>query len=126
MSDPKTIKPNGAAPGKMWGGRFEAAPNASFYDFERSWQFDQRLLPYELALDRVWAGAITKAGILTESERNRIVSALDEIGQRASVDQPWLDASTAEDVHHFVEMALIEKLDSSGQSCIRDAAATRW
>ncbi len=50
---------------KMWGGRFERGPDASFYEFERSWQFDRRLLPQELALDRAWARAIAAAGILT-------------------------------------------------------------
>ena len=54
---------------KMWGGRFERAPDASFYEFERSWQFDRRLLPQELALDRAWARAIAAAGILTHDER---------------------------------------------------------
>ena len=48
---------------KMWGGRFERGPDASFYEFERSWQFDRRLLPQELALDRAWARAIAAAGI---------------------------------------------------------------
>ena len=39
---------------KMWGGRFERGPDASFYEFERSWSFDRRMLPQELALDRAW------------------------------------------------------------------------
>ena len=67
------------APGdqKMWGGRFERGPDASFYEFERSWSFDRRMLPQELALDRAWAGAIAAAGILTADEAKQIVAALD-------------------------------------------------
>ncbi len=99
---------------KMWGGRFERAPDASFYEFERSWQFDRRLLPHELALDRAWARAIAAAGILTREEGQRIVAALDEIESRAESDAAWLDGSQAEDVHHFAETALIEKLGSLG------------
>jgi argininosuccinate lyase len=99
---------------KMWGGRFERAPDASFYEFERSWQFDRRLLPHELALDRAWARAIATAGILTHEESERIVAALDEIELRAESDAAWLDASKAEDVHHFAETALIEKLGPLG------------
>jgi argininosuccinate lyase len=99
---------------KMWGGRFERAPDASFYEFERSWQFDRRMLPQELALDRAWARGIAKAGILTMEEAQRIVAALDEIEARAASDPAWLDASKAEDVHHFAETALIEKLGSLG------------
>src|SRR5215469_6257649 len=99
---------------KMWGGRFERGPDASFYEFERSWQFDRRMLPQELALDRAWAGAIATAGILSDEERDRIVEALYEIERRAQTDPAWLDASQAEDVHHFAETALIEKLGLLG------------
>src|ERR1700690_4229253 len=99
---------------KMWGGRFDRGPDASFYEFERSWQFDRRMLPQELALDRAWARAIASAGILTSEECQRIIAALDEIGNRALTDSAWLDSSTAEDVHHFAETALIEKLGSLG------------
>ncbi len=99
---------------KMWGGRFERGPDASFYEFERSWQFDRRMLPQELALDRAWARGIAAAGILTPEEARRIVAALDEIEQRAATDSAWLDASNAEDVHHFAEAALIEKLGPLG------------
>jgi argininosuccinate lyase len=99
---------------KMWGGRFERAPDASFYEFERSWQFDRRFLPQELALDRAWARAIAAAGILTHEEGQRIVAALDAIESRAESDPAWLDASKAEDVHHFAETALVEKLGPLG------------
>src|SRR5579863_4234422 len=99
---------------KMWGGRFERGPDASFYEFERSWQFDRRLLPQELALDRAWARAIATAGILNDEECAQIVRALDEIERRAKAEPAWLDASTAEDVHHFAESALIEKLGTLG------------
>ena len=37
---------------KMWGGRFERAPDKAFYEFECSFDFDRRLLPFELQLDR--------------------------------------------------------------------------
>jgi argininosuccinate lyase len=99
---------------KMWGGRFDRAPDPSFYEFERSWHFDRRMLPQELALDRAWARAIAKSGILTDDEARRIVAALDEIESRARTDAAWLDTSTAEDVHHFAESALIEKLGPLG------------
>ena len=99
---------------KMWGGRFERGPDASFYEFERSWQFDRRLLSQELALDRAWARAIAAAGILNDEECTRIVAALNEIERRAESEPAWLDGSNAEDVHHFAESALIEKLGPLG------------
>src|SRR5579862_7833445 len=99
---------------KMWGGRFDRGPDASFYEFERSWKFDRRLLPQEFALDRAWARAIARSGILTNEESDRIVTALDALEARSKSDPAWLNNSTAEDVHHFVETALIEKLGALG------------
>ncbi len=104
------------APGqqKMWGGRFERGPDSLFYEFERSWSFDRRLLPQELALDRAWARAIAAVGILSPQECEAILGALDQIESRGQSDSEWLNSSPAEDVHHFAESALIEKLGPLG------------
>jgi argininosuccinate lyase len=100
--------------GKMWGGRFERAPDASFYEFERSWAFDRRLLAQEFELDRAWARAIAAAGFITQEESQAMVAALDDLERRAASDAAWLDNSKAEDLHHFVESALIEKIGPLG------------
>jgi argininosuccinate lyase len=104
------------APGKskMWGGRFELAPDALFDRFQRSFPFDRRLLAYELAVDRAWAHALEAVGILSANERGRLLEALDQIGERAGKEPGWLDRSPAEDVHHFVEMQLLDLLGSLG------------
>jgi argininosuccinate lyase len=99
---------------RMWSGRFDRAPNDLFDQFQRSFAFDRRLLPYEIAVDRAWAHAIEGAGIITREETKKLLAALDEIAQRAEREPAWLDASSAEDIHHFVEMALIEQLGPLG------------
>jgi argininosuccinate lyase len=99
---------------RLWGGRFERAPNEQFDAFQRSFAFDRRLLPYELAVDRAWARALQGVGILEATEVKQIIAALDKIAERAKMDKAWLDASGAEDVHHFVEKALVEELGSLG------------
>ena len=99
---------------KLWGGRFEQPPDELFYQFQRSFPFDRRLLPYELAVDRAWARGIEKVGILSSSETQQTLEAIDSIGKRAESDPAWLDLSPAEDVHHFVEMALVERLGPLG------------
>jgi argininosuccinate lyase len=98
----------------MWGGRFERGPDALFDEFQRSFPFDQRLLPYELAVDRAWARALAAAKILTADELAKMIAALDQIEQQAKADPAWLAASPAEDVHHFVELQLIERLGTIG------------
>ena len=106
---------NEAAQKKMWGGRFEHSPNREFYEFEQSFKFDRRLLPFEVKLDVAWSRALERNGILTAAEGEEIRSTLDRIEKRAAVEPKWLEDSSAEDVHHFVESALTQMLGPLGQ-----------
>ncbi len=101
---------------RLWGGRFEREPNAHFDAFQRSFAFDRRLLPYEIAVDRAWANALEPIGIFTAAEVKQTLAALDKISGRAKSDSAWVDSfgATAEDVHHFVEKALVEELGPLG------------
>ncbi|HEU0368954.1 MAG TPA: argininosuccinate lyase [Candidatus Acidoferrum sp.] len=101
---------------KLWGGRFERAPDARFDAFQRSFAFDRRLLPYEIAVDRAWAKALQPVGIFTATEVKQTLAALDKIAARAESDPAWVDSfgADAEDVHHFVEKALVEELGPLG------------
>jgi argininosuccinate lyase len=101
---------------RLWGGRFEREPNAQFDAFQRSFAFDRRLLPYEIAVDRAWAKALEPIGIFTAAEVKQTLAALDKIAQRAKTDPAWLASfgADAEDVHHFVEKALVEELGPLG------------
>jgi len=101
---------------RLWGGRFEREPNKQFDAFQRSFAFDRRLLPYEIAVDRAWAKALQPVGVFTGAEVKQTLSALDKISDRAKTDSAWLESfgATAEDVHHFVEKALVEELGPLG------------
>jgi argininosuccinate lyase len=101
---------------RLWGGRFDREPNADFDAFQRSFAFDRRLLLYELAVDRAWAKALEPIGIFTASEVRQTLAALDKIAERVQTDRAWIDSfgANAEDVHHFVEKALVEELGPLG------------
>jgi argininosuccinate lyase len=101
---------------RLWGGRFENAPDANFDAFQRSFAFDRRLLPYEIAVDRAWAKALQSVGIFTDAEVRQTLAALDTIARRAKNDSAWVEGfgADAEDVHHFVEKALVAELGSLG------------
>jgi argininosuccinate lyase len=101
---------------RLWGGRFDKAPDARFDAFQRSFAFDRRLLPYEIAVDRAWTKALVPVGIFTETEVKQTLAALDKIAKRAKTDAAWLETfgADAEDVHHFVEKALVEELGALG------------
>ena len=99
---------------RLWGGRFDSAPDEVFDAFQNSFAFDCRLLPYEIAVDRAWTKAPQQAKILAATEVQQTIAALDKIAQRVETDPVWLASSGAEDVHHFVEKALVEELGPLG------------
>src|SRR5882762_1765835 len=101
---------------RLWGGRFEREPNAQFDAFQRSFAFDRRLLPYEIAVDRAWAKPIEPVGIFTATQVRKTLAALDKIAAQEKTDSAWLEkfGADAEDVHHFVEKALVEELGPLG------------
>jgi argininosuccinate lyase len=92
----------------MWSGRFREPLNVTFEQWQRSFPFDVRLLPQEVAASKAHAKAITAAGILTEVELATMVGGLDEVLRSSGTD--WhataAGATEAEDIHHFVEMQL--------------------
>jgi argininosuccinate lyase len=103
--------------GKMWSGRFREPLDAQFESWQRSLPFDWRLLPQEIAASKAHASALFAAGVLTESERAEISAALDAIAAEHESDAGKAqvrDHATAEDIHHFVELSLIEHIGPLG------------
>jgi len=104
-------------PLKMWSGRFREPLDVEFEAWQRSIVFDWQLLEQEVAASKAHASAIAAAGILTPAEKTQIRAALDSIaadhaseaGQALVRNHP-----TAEDIHHFVELNLVERIGSLG------------
>jgi argininosuccinate lyase len=104
-------------PLKMWSGRFREPLNPAFDHWQRSLRFDWQLLPYEVAASKAHALALQAAGILTPAEHTRIAAGLDSLLQRfAAEDGPqWAGAHPdAEDIHHLVELKLVEAIGDLG------------
>jgi argininosuccinate lyase len=99
---------------KMWSGRFRQPLDPEFEKWQRSFPYDQRLLPFELAASRAHANALAHAGVVSAEELAEIVKALGEIGRRAESDPAFLNDPEAEDVHHFVEKQLAALLGPTG------------
>jgi len=103
--------------GKMWSGRFRESLDAEFEQWQRSIPFDWRLLEHEVAASKAHASALAAAGVLTESERDDLRAALDGIAAEHASQAGKAavrDHTTAEDIHHFVELALVERVGSLG------------
>jgi argininosuccinate lyase len=101
----------------MWSGRFREPLDGEFEQWQRSIVFDWRLLPQEVAASKAHASALVAAYILTESEGAELRDALASIASdHASEAGRALvrDHSSAEDIHHFVELKLVERVGSLG------------
>jgi argininosuccinate lyase len=91
---------------KMWSGRFRQPLDPEFGLWQRSFPFDQRLLPHELAASAAHARALHAAGILSRAELDALLCGLEKIGELATTSGDFLKDEQAEDVHHFVERQL--------------------
>ncbi|MGA9063541.1 MAG: argininosuccinate lyase [Terracidiphilus sp.] len=102
---------------KMWSGRFREPLDAEFEAWQRSIVFDWRLLDEEVASSKAHASALCAAGILSKSETTELRKALDAIAAEYASDEGKAqvrDDASAEDIHHFVELKLVERVGSLG------------
>ncbi len=99
---------------KMWSGRFRQPLDPDFERWQRSFDFDRRLLRYEIAASEAHAHALKDAEIISADELISIVQGLQQILQRASASPEFLQDEEAEDVHHFVEKQLAVLIGDTG------------
>jgi argininosuccinate lyase len=99
---------------KMWSGRFRQPLDPAFERWQRSFPFDQCLLPYELEASRAHSRALEHAGVLSSEELAEILRGLEQIGEKAQADPAFLADDEAEDVHHFVEKQLVALIGDTG------------
>jgi argininosuccinate lyase len=93
---------------KLWGGRFESGPSELFERFSGSLQFDHKLVFADIEGSQAYARALSRAGLLTHDECQRIVDAFDEIASEGR-DPAYFASAVDEDIHTFVIRKLNEK-----------------
>src|ERR1700722_3100361 len=121
-------------PTKMWSGRFREPLDRTFEQWQRSFPFDWRLLPHDVAASQAHARTIAAAGILTPEELEKTLTGLEKVAERttnwahrisASSSEVEYEVSTqqvgaaivasapqAEDIHHYVELELTKEIGS--------------
>src|SRR5437868_10792113 len=92
----------------MWSGRFRRPLNPEFEQWQRSFPFDKRLLPQEIAASSAHARALAGVGVLSAAELKSLLDALAHVKHAVESDPRFLEDSEAEDVHHFLERRLVE------------------
>ena len=99
---------------KPWKGRFTAATDKLVEEYTESISFDQRLYEVDIQGSKAHASMLAKVGVLTNTERDAIISGLDRILE--DIEQGNFSWSrTLEDVHMNIEARLTERIGDVGK-----------
>jgi len=101
-------------PIKPWGGRFTEATDAFVERFTASVGFDYRLYHHDINGSIAHATMLAKVGVLTDAERDQIITGLEEI--RAEIVAGKFTWSVSlEDVHMNIEHVLTQRIGITGK-----------
>ncbi|HME01098.1 MAG TPA: argininosuccinate lyase [Terriglobia bacterium] len=100
---------------KLWGGRFAGdrqapASDPQFEKFSESFSFDQRLILYDLRVNRAYLEALGEAQVLTTAEVHDLTQGLVAIGRYIDSHPDWARGESAEDIHTWVEARLEQEV----------------
>lgn len=99
---------------KLWGGRFTKETSQLTDDFNSSIHFDHILYTYDIEGSTAHAKMLSKQGIISKEEGEKIVVTLSEILKDMEEGKIDFDVS-AEDIHMNVEKILIERIGDIGK-----------
>ncbi len=94
---------------KLWGGNYDAEPNRLFWEFNRSFPFDRRLIREEIAASRAYAVALGQCRAIPAKDASRLDRGLARVLAKYEADPGFADIDV-EDVHSFVETRLEEEI----------------
>jgi len=99
---------------KLWGGRFSGQTASSVEAFTASIHFDARLYKHDIAGSRAHARMLARQGLITEGERDQILTGLAGIEQ--DIDNgTFVFRPELEDIHMNIERALSERVGAAGE-----------
>ncbi len=99
----------------LWGGRFQEGSSDMFRQVNDSLPFDRVLASQDIRGSIIWSRAISKAGVMSQEEQGEIETVLTQLLEKAEAGELDFDASDEEDIHSFVEAALIDALGDLGR-----------
>ena len=99
---------------QLWGGRFTKETDRQVYAFNASIGFDRKLLKEDLEGSRAHVKMLAKQEIITDDDRDAILSGLDSI-ERDVHEGKLPITEEYEDIHSFVEANLIERVGDPGK-----------
>lgn len=92
---------------KLWGGRFAPGQrDPEFEKFSESFSVDQRLVLYDLEVNRAYVRELGRGRVLAPREVRQLTRGLDRIARYVKTHSRWARGQKAEDVHTWVEARL--------------------
>lgn len=98
--------------GALWGGRFSEGLAPEMTRLNLSLDIDFRLWRHDIRGSVAWAGALGKAGLLSEEEVDALRNGLEGVGEKLEAGIPA--GAEDEDIHSLVERLLVEEVGSVG------------
>ena len=99
---------------QLWGGRFTKETDRLVYNFNASVSFDKKFYRQDMEGSMAHVKMLAASGILTEEERDLILSGIREILE--DVEEGRLEISDEyEDIHSFVEAVLTDRIGEAGK-----------
>ncbi|PWN53170.1 putative ARG4-arginosuccinate lyase [Violaceomyces palustris] len=92
---------------KLWGGRFTGQTDPIMHRYNESLSYDKRMWSQDIRGSQAYARALVGCKILTEEEKDEIVSGLEKVGQEWS-QSTFQIAQDDEDIHTANERRLKE------------------
>lgn len=99
--------------GELWEGRFAGGPSEALQALNDSFPFDRRMFRHDVAGSRAHVAMLADVGLLTTSERDEILAALDAVEAEMS-DGSFVGISSDEDIHTAVERRVTELAPEAG------------
>lgn len=99
---------------KLWGGRFTKETNQLVHNFNASISFDQKFYQQDIKGSIAHVTMLAKQGILTNEERDKIITGLESIRNDIE-DGTLIIDNTSEDIHSFVEENLTKRIGEAGK-----------
>ncbi|HLG21442.1 MAG TPA: argininosuccinate lyase, partial [Candidatus Manganitrophaceae bacterium] len=103
---------------RAWEGRFTEGTDPAVERFTSSFSFDRRLYQYDIVGSVAHTEALSRAGLLTEKEKEKIIQGLKEIeaeiAKEMSQEKGPAADSKDEDIHMHIERRLVEKIGDAG------------
>lgn len=99
---------------QLWGGRFTKETDKLVYNFNASISFDQKFFKQDIKGSIAHVKMLTKQGILTGDEKDRIINGLESILSDVEAGKIFI-TDEYEDIHSFVEANLIDRIGDAGK-----------